>query len=562
MVMHNQILEKILSENQQLKRIYLKDKMNLLYFIFLFYSINKDKSFENISLSNFKKKIDLKINSNYAYKTSWYNLAFNGILDITFKESYEYLFKFDKSELKELLTYICNDYLTSSLNQEYSFERIEKVYFNEDLGDFLILSNIPKLYLFNKTTKFNSITFNFYDEIYNDVASIYFDIYDIKYSLFDLKKILNDEDISFDSIYYCLPYKKQDILLNIQNIYKDKKGSLELASLKDLHNHLKPNGHLVVLLPTGILNNIRDFKSKQYFVDNGYVNLVLELPRLPFTQILLSMIFISRENKKILMSNASKYAVTVRKDKNVNIDKIIRVLTGDVEDALVEMDLNYIKENKYDLTPHRYTDKKHFDFLNRTTLDKVTLEMFRGYQIPSSMIEEYESELPTNIKLLTLTDIDNGEIIEDSLLSLKSVDKKMQHYILKNNDLIISCKGKSFKTCVVEIPRNKTYISTGSIIVIRLNLDVIDPMYLKIFLDSNIGNNALKNIQTGSSVLSLNPTKLLNIEIPLVDIMKQQQIASSYRYKLQNIKEVKEVMDSMKNDLDKKFDDDFLNLLQ
>ena len=34
------------------------------------------------------------------------------------------------------------------------------------------------------------------------------------------------------------------------------------------------------------------------------------------------------------------------------------------------------------------------------------------------------------------------------------IDKKMEHYILKDNDLVISCKGKTFKTAVVEIPLN------------------------------------------------------------------------------------------------------------
>jgi len=561
MVMHNQILEKIINENSQLHKLYRKDNSLFISFLFLFYSINKDKDNENITYSNFKKKISFKLNSNYAYKVSYYNLEFAGYLSDTFNESYKYLFNYDLTEIKDLIKYMVLSLLFKTNGLESSYEKIEKVFFSENLGDFLALSNAPKIYLFSENTKVNSITFNFYSDLYNTLSSIYFDIFDIQYHIFDIKSLLN-ENILFDNIFYCLPYTRQDRLLDIQELYSEAKGSIELESVKDLHNHLKNNGHLCMLLPTGILNNIRDFKAKKYFVDNGYVNLVLELPKLPLASFMLSGIFFSRENKNILMCNASKYTTGSKKDISINVDKIIRAITGEIEDALIEMDTNYIKENRYDLTPHRYTEKKHYDFINPTKLKDVTLSMFRGYQISSDMIESYSSDLPTKIKLLTLSDIENGEIKKDTLLSLKEIDKGMKHYILENEDLIISCKGKSFKTCVVEIPRGETYISTGSIIVIRLNKELINPTYLKIFFDSKIGNSALKNIQTGQSVLSLNPTKLLNVDIPLTDIMKQNQIASSYMYKLSNIKEVKEVMDSMQKDMDKKFDDDFLDLLQ
>ena len=106
------------------------------------------------------------------------------------------------------------------------------------------------------------------------------------------------------------------------------------------------------------------------------------------------------------------------------------------------------------------------------------------------------------------------------------------------------------------------YISTGSLIVIRCDKEKLDPLYLKIFLDSDLGKAALKRIQTGTTVLSLNPSKLLNILVPLPHLSKQIIISSSYKYKKQNLKEVKDVLKDMEEEIDKKFNKNFLNQIQ
>ncbi len=202
------------------------------------------------------------------------------------------------------------------------------------------------------------------------------------------------------------------------------------------------------------------------------------------------------------------------------------------------------------------------DFHNPTPLSEITKQIFRGYQIPSEMLDEYACDEETRIKLLTLTSIDDGEVIRSEIQSLKGIDKKMEHYLLESGDLVISCKGKTFKTAVIEIPYGQQYISTGSLIVIRCDKEKLDPMYLKIFLDSDLGKAALKRIQTGTTVLSLNPSKLLNILVPLPHLSKQIIISSSYKYKKQNLKEVKDVLKDMEEEIDKKFNKNFLNQIQ
>jgi len=274
------------------------------------------------------------------------------------------------------------------------------------------------------------------------------------------------------------------------------------------------------------------------------------------------MILLSRENSSIKVVNATKFAQNLRRGIDLDSEKINRALKGLIEDAVRTMDGKYLKENDFDYTPHRFFERSKTDFINPTELKNVTVSIFRGFQIPSSMIDNYASTEKTKIKLLALSDIEDGIIKTESMQSLTGIDKKMEHYILKKNDLVISCKGKTFKTSVIDPPYGETYISTGSLVVIRCAEGKVDSTYLKIFLDSSYGVSALKRIQTGGSILSLNPSKLKTLIIPLPPYSKQIVVSSSYKYKINNLKEVEEVMESMKKEIDKKFNENFLSLIE
>jgi restriction endonuclease S subunit len=157
----------------------------------------------------------------------------------------------------------------------------------------------------------------------------------------------------------------------------------------------------------------------------------------------------------------------------------------------------------------------------------------------------------------------------DDLEIFKKVKEWLDEYFEGKNpqiDFMLNPSGSEFRRIVwkilLDIPYGETYISTGSLIVIRCDKEKIDPTYLKIFLDSDLGTTQLRRIQTGTTVLSLNPSKLHGIIVPLPSLSKQLLISSSYKYKKANLKEVKDVVSQMEEEIDKKFNRNFLAQLQ
>ena len=70
-------------------------------------------------------------------------------------------------------------------------------------------------------------------------------------------------------------------------------------------------------------------------------------------------------------------------------------------------------------------------------------------------------------------------------------------------------------------------IASANIIVLRIK-EKIAPQYLKIFLDSPIGQMLIKSFQRGTTIMNINPNDIGEMEIPLLSMESQQILAQQY----------------------------------
>ena len=54
------------------------------------------------------------------------------------------------------------------------------------------------------------------------------------------------------------------------------------------------------------------------------------------------------------------------------------------------------------------------------------------------------------------------------------------------------------------------------------------PLYLKIFLDSPIGQMLIKSFQRGTTIMNINPNDIGEMEIPLLPMERQQTFARQF----------------------------------
>ena len=163
----------------------------------------------------------------------------------------------------------------------------------------------------------------------------------------------------------------------------------------------------------------------------------------------------------------------------------------------------------------------------------------------------------SNFNEIQFKDIKGKKVI----LTVPSVDTKVCSlelgkfiHLLQDYDVLLSSKSTKIKTAIAEIKNNEKIIPSGSIIVVRCDKNKINPVYLKTFLDSTNGKKLLESIQTGTTIISINPSALNEMNISCLPIEKQNLICNAFLTKMDLLKIEKRKIKKLEEELCNIFD--------
>ena len=164
--------------------------------------------------------------------------------------------------------------------------------------------------------------------------------------------------------------------------------------------------------------------------------------------------------------------------------------------------------------------------------------MTRGAQVKANELDEMVSDEPTDYQYLMLANIQDG-IISDELPFLKSMDKKMEKYCIKNNSLVISKNGAPVKIAVASVREGRKILANGNLYVIELDETKVNPYFVKAYLESENGSIALSRVTVGAAMPNIPVDGLKKIMIPCPELEEQNKIAEKYLAKMDEVKILK-----------------------
>ena len=358
----------------------------------------------------------------------------------------------------------------------------------------------------------------------------------------------------------------------VKNNFKIENDILKDASLEWLlHilliNQLKDNGKAISLVKTNILYEPKNKNIRKYFIENGYIESIIYLPKnmLIDYPLPLALIVFSKENKKIKFIDAYKFCKIERfkieffdnyfknpkiseiKEQNINIiidtnvEKIMDLINNQknnkesfskkIED-IVKKDYNLVVTENFEILVDIL--KK---FKNEIKFKDTIKNIVRGSQ---KTISKFKSEEKTSYIYLSLSDINDGLIeFENTENYLKEIPKNQEKFFIKNNSILLSKYGSSPKLAIAQIPDDKKVIPSGNFIIIEVDEEKLNPWYLISYFSSGFGSKKLKETYTEAKNDTISIRKLENIEIPVPPIKEQEKIAKEYRESLKKIEEMK-----------------------
>lgn len=321
-----------------------------------------------------------------------------------------------------------------------------------------------------------------------------------------------------------------------------------LASLKD-------TGRAIVLTPHGTLfRGGREKEIRQNMIMADVIEAVIALPAGLYhhTGIPVSMLVLNKNKQhqnKILFVDASKYITEKSRTYKLLQEQAIQKITeitqtseeiSEVSKLVAVQDLedSQLTVNRYVL-PKKLTiegyGRVHFNIdtyeTSQTFHLKDKAEFFRGYNVGSQSEEHEDGEF----KIIRLSDVDHGEIKLDQVARYNILTKaRTSMYELNKDDVILSIRGQTLKVAVIPEQKNDLLLSQN-FIGIRCQKD-LDPYFLKMFLESPLGQYLLTNRMSGTAIPTLSRRDIEQLRIPTLPLKEQQALVKHYFTKEQELK--------------------------
>lgn len=297
---------------------------------------------------------------------------------------------------------------------------------------------------------------------------------------------------------------------------------------------LETTGKAVVIMTNGAAFNIPDIGMRQFFIENGFIETVINLPSKLFADspIPVTMVILSYNNSSVRLINAEGvFSKADRKTNTLteeNIKTILSYITDGDENAIT-LSPEEMRDHDYNLMASHYLEKPLVE--NGVLFSDVIKSITRGAQTKPEVLESHKSIIPTNYRYIALSNIANGLIdIEEGRQYITDIPKSLEKFVVPNNSIVLSkMASPTFRSAVVHTSNEQSIVATGNLFIIEVDENIANPYYIQAFFDSELGEATLNHASGGMTVKTLSADAIKNIKLPLPPLDKQNEIAVKYQ---------------------------------
>lgn len=163
----------------------------------------------------------------------------------------------------------------------------------------------------------------------------------------------------------------------------------------------------------------------------------------------------------------------------------------------------------------------------KTYLLSELVDCFKGKAVPS------KAEAG-DIRIINLSDMSPLGIDYHNLRTFQDEQRSLLKYLLQEADVLIASKGTVKKVAIFE-EQDYPVVASANITILRPTQH-IRGYYLKLFFDSEEGQQALENANKGKAVMNISTKELLNIAIPSIPLFRQDYLIQRYKQGLNDYK--------------------------
>lgn len=350
-----------------------------------------------------------------------------------------------------------------------------------------------------------------YENVEVVVANIYqYEFVSQRYDLIFASPAFNGRNLAEDQTFICREY--------------------DMVALENLSLHLNSGGELVIILPgritfaSGRVNDLRQFIQQNYTIKE-----LAELPEGIFEYTGIKTYLLDIENCRPGDDDITirRYSAGERKSRRAKVNELV------VEDDTFVLLDELLMQGDWNVSRFfEMQDEEWMRYQNSGTRKEQigdVARVFRGKTVT-------QKDPNGGIGVVNISNIGDYEIDYDGLDHIDEEERKVANYLLQEGDVLLPARGTAIRTAIF---RQQKYpcIASSNVIVIRPDAKLLDGLYLKIFLDSPLGNKMISSAQQGMTVMNISYKDLNVLEIPIPPLKEQQCTATEYAKELKQYRE-------------------------
>ena len=330
------------------------------------------------------------------------------------------------------------------------------------------------------------------------------------------------------------------------------------ACIDGYMKYMNEGGKMVVVVNRSNLQTQKHENARRYYVENGLLETVINLPLKLFDDAWkqTSLLILSRGNKEVSFINAEDICsegrlkgARIKFFKDSDAKDIAALVRKNTDKSVVVSNEELLKDTcVWDV--RRYLNKNEDE--NGRPLVELAVSIKRAASIGSKEFDRMKSEELTEYKCLMPGDIHDGVFEVENLPNIKDDDARYKNFSLEPGDVLLTKNGKPYKVAVFD--SNKQVIANGNLYIIRVDRNMVDPYYLKAFLESEKGLKCIISHQTESNMPMISKVELERMEIPLPNKEIRDAIALKSKQITEEILESKRLIRSNLEEINKMFE--------
>ncbi len=310
-----------------------------------------------------------------------------------------------------------------------------------------------------------------------------------------------------------------------------------------------PGGRSVILTYDGFLirQSESERKLRSLLVESGRLEAVISLPTgiLPDVEARCAMLVFSQGNQTVKMVDGrdcrdkTRYASVMKRE---HIDEILNRCCEETEFSHA-VTFREIADQEFELHPSGYLPSGQMDVEQGKRLEEVIHFLKRGQMIPADYLNKYATHADTGFQYLMLKDLEDETIhLPLTFLDKEAIEQEEQekakdglnkmslnwdNYCVEEDYLVIS-RSMPIKMALVPDPGKEKVLANVNLYFMKIDQRVIHPVYLLCYLKSPIGFKKLGYLYKGSGIKTVSRKDLLQLQIPIIPMAEQKEIAHRY----------------------------------